>query len=60
MPKPKDPLAVPMDELWSYVDDKGNKQWGWLYQFYFYLLPIEKGSHQDSNHHGRGVQNRDH
>jgi Transposase and inactivated derivatives, IS1 family len=30
MPKPKGPLAVPMDELWSYVDDKGNKQWGWL------------------------------
>jgi len=29
-PKPKGPLAVQMDELWSFVDDKGNKQWVWL------------------------------
>jgi len=30
MPKPKGPLTVQMDELWSFVDDKGNKQWVWL------------------------------
>ena len=30
MPKPKGALAVQMDELWSFVDDKGNKQWVWL------------------------------
>jgi transposase InsO family protein len=30
MPKSKGPLAVQMDELWSFVDDKGNKQWVWL------------------------------
>ncbi len=29
-PKEKKPLAVQMDELWSFVDDKGNKQWVWL------------------------------
>lgn len=23
-------LVVPMDELWSFVDEKGNKQWVWL------------------------------
>ncbi len=23
-------LNVPMDELWSFVNDKGNEQWGWL------------------------------
>ncbi len=26
-PKPKGALKVQMDELWSFVDDKGNKQW---------------------------------
>lgn len=25
-PKPKQPLEVQMDELWSFVDDKGNEQ----------------------------------
>jgi IS1 family transposase/transposase-like protein len=29
-PKPKSPLKVQMDELWSFVDRKGNKQWVWL------------------------------
>jgi len=29
-PKPKGTLKVQMDELWSFVDDKGNKQWVWL------------------------------
>jgi len=29
-PKPKGKLKVQMDELWSFVDDKGNKQWVWL------------------------------
>ena len=29
-PKPKGALRVQMDELWSFVDDKGNKQWIWL------------------------------
>ena len=29
-PKPKQPLEVQMDELWSFVDDKGNEQWVWL------------------------------
>jgi insertion element IS1 protein InsB len=29
-PKPKGALKVQMDELWSFVDDKGNKQWVWL------------------------------
>ncbi|MEP0873863.1 IS1 family transposase [Trichocoleus desertorum AS-A10] len=28
--KAKGHLEVPMDELWSFVDDKGNKQWVWL------------------------------
>ncbi|WP_428843087.1 IS1 family transposase [Sphaerothrix gracilis] len=26
----KQPLNVQMDELWSFVDNKGNKQWVWL------------------------------
>ena len=30
LPKPKGVLTVQMDELWSFVDDKGNKQWVWL------------------------------
>lgn len=30
VPKPKSPLKVQMDELWSFVDHKGNKQWVWL------------------------------
>ena len=30
MPKAKGKLTVQMDELWSFVDDKGNKQWVWL------------------------------
>ena len=29
-PKPKRRLTVQMDELWSFVNDKGNKQWVWL------------------------------
>ncbi len=28
--KAKKPLTVQMDELWSFVDNKGNKQWVWL------------------------------
>jgi insertion element IS1 protein InsB len=30
IPKPTGPLTVQMDELWSFVDHQGNKQWGWL------------------------------
>ena len=30
IPKPKGSLAVQMDELWSFVEHKGNKQWVWL------------------------------
>jgi IS1 family transposase/predicted Fe-S protein YdhL (DUF1289 family) len=30
VPKPKSPLKVQMDELWSFVDHKGNQQWVWL------------------------------
>ena len=30
LPKAKGKLTVQMDELWSFVDDKGNKQWVWL------------------------------
>jgi insertion element IS1 protein InsB len=30
IPKEKKPLTVRMDELWSFVDSKGNKQWVWL------------------------------
>jgi IS1 family transposase/transposase-like protein len=30
IPKAKGKLRVQMDELWSFVDDKGNKQWVWL------------------------------
>jgi len=30
MPKRKGALTVQLDELWSFVDDKGNKQWVWL------------------------------
>jgi IS1 family transposase len=29
-PKAKGTLKVQMDELWSFVVDKGNKQWVWL------------------------------
>ena len=29
-PKTQGPLTVQMDELWSFVDHKGNKQWVWL------------------------------
>ncbi|MBD1929998.1 hypothetical protein H6F74_27775 [Trichocoleus sp. FACHB-90] len=29
-PKPKGRLRVQMDELWSFVDHKGQKQWVWL------------------------------
>jgi insertion element IS1 protein InsB len=29
-PKRDEPVAVQMDELWSFVDDKGDKQWVWL------------------------------
>jgi insertion element IS1 protein InsB len=29
-PKPQRRLTVQMDELWSFVDDKGNEQWVWL------------------------------
>ncbi|QYO67812.1 IS1 family transposase [Leptolyngbya sp. 7M] len=28
--KPKAALSVQRDELWSFVNDKGNKQWVWL------------------------------
>ena len=30
VPKAEGKLTVQMDELWSFVDDKGNKQWVWL------------------------------
>ena len=30
LPKRKTKLTVEMDELWSFVDHKGNKQWVWL------------------------------
>ncbi len=30
LPKAKGKLRVQMDELWSFVDHKGNKQWVWL------------------------------
>jgi insertion element IS1 protein InsB len=30
VPKPTGPLKVQMDELWSFVDSKENKQWVWL------------------------------
>ena len=30
LPKPQGPLRVQMDELWSFVDHKGNQQWVWL------------------------------
>lgn len=30
MPKPKKRLTVQMDELWSFVDRKGNEQWVWI------------------------------
>ena len=29
-PKPRRRLTVQMDELWSFVDDKGHEQWVWL------------------------------
>ena len=29
-PKKKGKLTVQMDELWSFVDNKGNKQWVWI------------------------------
>ena len=29
-PKSKGSLTLQMDELWSFVDNKGNKQWVWL------------------------------
>ncbi|MEO6863147.1 MAG: IS1 family transposase [Microcoleus sp.] len=28
--KPKKHLSFQMDELWSFVDNKGNQQWVWL------------------------------
>lgn len=30
IPKDKGKLTVQMDKLWSFVDNKGNKQWTWL------------------------------
>ena len=30
MPKAVGTCTVQMDELWSFVDHKGNKQWVWL------------------------------
>lgn len=30
IPKAKGKLSVQMDELWSFVDHKGNKQWVWV------------------------------
>jgi insertion element IS1 protein InsB len=29
-PNPRQQLTVQMDELWSFVDDKGKEQWVWL------------------------------
>jgi IS1 family transposase len=29
-PKPKRRLTVQLDELWSFVHDKGNEQWVWF------------------------------
>ena len=29
-PKNKGPLTIQCDEMWSFVNDKGNKQWIWL------------------------------
>lgn len=29
-PKAKQRLTVQMDELWLFMDDKGNEQWVWL------------------------------
>ncbi|MEM1393074.1 MAG: hypothetical protein AAGG00_07225 [Cyanobacteria bacterium P01_H01_bin.150] len=29
-PKKKGKLTIQCDELWSFVDNKGNKQWVWL------------------------------
>jgi insertion element IS1 protein InsB len=30
LPKGKGELKVQMDELWSFIDHRGNKQWVWL------------------------------
>ena len=30
LPKEKGQLTVQMDELWSFVDSKNNKQWVWF------------------------------
>ncbi|MDA0867595.1 MAG: IS1 family transposase [Cyanobacteria bacterium] len=30
VPKAKGKLTSQMDELWSFVDHKGNQQWVWL------------------------------
>jgi transposase-like protein len=30
VPKAKGKLKVQMDELWSFIDNKGNKQWVWV------------------------------
>ena len=30
MPSQGERLTVQMDELWSFVDNKGNQQWVWL------------------------------
>ena len=32
LPNPKGPLRIQCDEMWSFVNDKGNKQWIWLAQ----------------------------
>jgi hypothetical protein len=52
-PKPKRRLRVQMDELWSFVDDKGNEQWVWLgidvaTRFYCRLLYWRPQSHLGS------------
>lgn len=41
-PKPKRRLTVQMDELWSFVDDKGNEQWVWESLSLLYLKGTEK------------------
>ena len=37
-PKPQRRLTIQMDELWSFVDEKGNKQWVWLATVYCYYI----------------------
>jgi insertion element IS1 protein InsB len=52
-PKPVQRLRVQMEELWSFVDDKGNEQWVWLVldvdteSAYFFLYPFLNGTTRD-------------